>query len=283
MIKQFFITALLFSVSISGFTSNGNKESNYKYLSFGTGYSQFRMIDRKVSPLVYSSVQSPNIFTFQNEKERSIFRVSLNFEYSFISPVEYSERIFSLSQPNHDGVLNESNRSFSKSSLIQDEINAEYLRLISTDESGKFNLFLGAQLKQYFSYSETPVPMFVFSELSLNPSLLLRYRFNNSLEIQTGFSTPLVSLITQMPYANDPTDGVHNHFVSTFLMGTYLTSINRFQRINFSQSIIKKFNNRWAVGLDYNFYWLHYGNVNDINAYDNSVTIKIMISLNSKK
>jgi hypothetical protein len=283
MNRNFFLAILLFCFSITVLAGNDFTEKRYTYLSLGTGYSQFRMIDRKVSPLIYSSGQSPNLLSFTNITEDAIFRTDLNFEYSFISPSVFKERNFLASSPNHNGQLIEGALAFSKSSLIQDELTIEYLRLINTNETGNLKLYFGGQLKQYFSYSSTQAPVFVFSEISINPAMLLRYRFSDTFEAQSGLSAPLVSLITQMPYSNDPTDGNHNYFISTFLMGSDFTSLNRFQRINFHQSLQKRLNHRWAVALDYDFYWFHYRNDCDINAYDNSVTVKLLISLNSKK
>lgn len=283
MRRKYLTATLLFFCFFSAFAGNDSGEKKLSYLAIGTGYSQFSMIDRKVSPLVYGSAQSPNCLSFYQSSERSIFRADIDFIYSYLSPKDFSERSFVNIYPNHNGTLRELAASFTKSSLIQDEITIEYLRLLKKNENGKMDLFLGGRFNQYFSYSSTPAPVFVFSELSLNPSLLLRYRFNETFESQTGLSVPLLSLITQMPYSNDPTDGEHNYFVSSFLMGSHLASLNRFQRVNFQQSLIKKFNHRWAVALDYNFYWFHYRNESDINAYSNSITAKVLISLNSKK
>jgi hypothetical protein len=283
MKRTFLLAALLFCCSVAIFAGNGGESKKLSYISIGTGYSQFNMIDRKVSPLVYRSEQSPNCLSFYQQSERSIFRADVDFIYSYVSPKDFSERSFINIFPNHNGTLREQAVSFTKSSLIQDEISIEYLRLLKKNENGKMNLFFGGRFNQYFSYASTEAPVFVFSELSLNPSLLLRYRFSETFESQSGLSVPLLSLITQMPYSNDPTDGEHNYFVSSFLMGSHLASLNRFQRVNFQQSLIKRFNHRWAVALDYNFYWFHYRNESDINAYNNSITAKVVISLNSKK
>lgn len=283
MRRKIITITLLFFCSVAAFAGSGSGEKKLSYLAIGTGYSQFNMIDRKVSPLVYGSAQSPNCLSFYQSSERSIFRADIDFIYSYLSPKDFSERSFINVGPNHNGTLREQAVTFSKSSLIQDEVTIEYLRLLKKNENGKMNLFLGGRFNQYLSYASTPAPVFVFNELSLNPSLLLRYRFSETFESQTGLSVPLLSLITQMPYSNDPTDGEHNYFVSTFLMGSHLASLNRFQRVNFQQSLIKKFNHRWAVALDYNFYWFHYRNESDINAYNNSITAKVLISLNSKK
>jgi len=283
MKRKFLSVILLFCCSVSVFAGSGGKDKKISYIAIGTGYSQFNMIDRKVSPLVYSSTQSPNCLSFYHSSERSIFRADIDFVLSYVSPKDFSERSFINVGPNHNGTLKEQAVTFGKSLLIQDEISIEYLRLIKKNENGKMNLLFGGRFNQYFSYASTEAPVFVFSELSLNPSLLLRYRFSETFESQTGLSVPLLSLITQMPYSNDPTDGEHNYFVSSFLMGSHLASLNRFQRVNFQQSLIKRFNHRWAVALDYNFYWFHYRNQSDINAYDNSITAKVLISLNSKK
>jgi hypothetical protein len=283
MKRKFLTATLLLCCSIAIFAGSGGEDKKLSYIAIGTGYSQFNMIDRKVSPLVYSSTQSPNCLSFYHSSERSIFRADIDFVLSYVSPKDFSERSFINVGPNHNGTLKEQAVTFGKSLLIQDEISIEYLRLIKKNENGKMNLLFGGRFNQYFSYASTEAPVFVFSELSLNPSLLLRYRFSETFESQTGLSVPLLSLITQMPYSNDPTDGEHNYFVSSFLMGSHLASLNRFQRVNFQQSLIKRFNHRWAVALDYNFYWFHYRNQSDINAYDNSITAKVLISLNSKK
>ncbi len=283
MKRKVLTATLLLCCSIAIFAGSGGEDKKLSYIAIGTGYSQFNMIDRKVSPLVYSSTQSPNCLSFYHSSERSIFRADIDFVLSYVSPKDFSERSFINVGPNHNGTLKEQAVTFGKSLLIQDEISIEYLRLIKKNENGKMNLLFGGRFNQYFSYASTEAPVFVFSELSLNPSLLLRYRFSETFESQTGLSVPLLSLITQMPYSNDPTDGEHNYFVSSFLMGSHLASLNRFQRVNFQQSLIKRFNHRWAVALDYNFYWFHYRNQSDINAYDNSITAKVLISLNSKK
>ena len=283
MKRKFLTATLLLCCSIAIFAGSGGEDKKLSYIAIGTGYSQFNMIDRKVSPLVYSSTQSPNCLSFYHSSERSIFRADIDFVLSYVSPKDFGERSFINVGPNHNGTLKEQAVTFGKSLLIQDEISIEYLRLIKKNENGKMNLLFGGRFNQYFSYASTEAPVFVFSELSLNPSLLLRYRFSETFESQTGLSVPLLSLITQMPYSNDPTDGEHNYFVSSFLMGSHLASLNRFQRVNFQQSLIKRFNHRWAVALDYNFYWFHYRNQSDINAYDNSITAKVLISLNSKK
>lgn len=282
MSRRILLTALLFSLSTFVFAeNNGNITKNY--LAIGTGYSNFRILDRKVTPLIYKSDQIPINISFDHITSNSIFRTSLNFEYGLLSPSDFKERNFINTSPNHNGVIREFNVSFTGSSLFQDELNIEYLRLINTNKDCNFNLYFGGLLKQYFSYSQTSAPIFVFSEISLNPSLMLNYRFSESFESQTHISVPLASVITRMPYANDPTDGKHGYLISTFLMGSRFTYLNRFQRINFHQSFQKRLNQRLTVALDYNFYWFHYRNDSDINAFDNSANIKLVINLNSAK
>jgi len=236
-----------------------------------------------VSNLIYTSNQSPNYLSFTRISENVLFNVDLNFKYSFTSPLDFKERSFISSSPNHNGIIRMDTVTIAKSSLIQDELNVDYLYKIKTFNHANIELFLGGQLKQYFSYSSTDGPVFVFSEISLNPAFMMRYRFGGSFESQSSLSVPLASLITRMPYSNDPTDGKHNYFISSYLMGSNLTSLNRFQRVNFHQSLQKRFNDRWAVALDYDFSWFHYNRSSEINAYDNSVILKLMIGLNSKK
>jgi hypothetical protein len=281
--NRFYLIIVLFFLSFQAFSIEKGQKEQTNFLSVGTGYSQFRMIDRKVSTLPYSSSQSPNYISFLHISETSIFRAELNFEYSFVQPVNYPNREFIVSSPNHNGVLIERSLAFTKASLIQDELNIEYLRLIKRSSSGKLDFYFGGLLKQYFSYSSTQAPVLVFSELSLNPDFLCRYYLRNNFESQTSISLPLLSLITRMPYSNDPTDGKHNYFISTFRMGSELSTLNRYQRLNYRQTIQKKFSRRWSAAIDYNFYWFCNATNSAINAYDNSLVARLLFCLNSKR
>ena len=92
MKRKFLTATLLFCCSVAVFAGSGDEDKKLSYISIGTGYSQYNMIDRKVSPLVYHAGQSPNCLSFYQQSERSIFRADIDFVLSYLSPKDFSER-----------------------------------------------------------------------------------------------------------------------------------------------------------------------------------------------
>jgi len=131
------------------------------------------------------------------------------------------------------------------------------------------------QLKQFFYISFPDVPILVLSELSINPAIQLKYNFNH-LNMQSSLSVYAAGIITRLPYSNNPTDGRHNYFISTLLMGSEFMTIKDFQRINFQQAFVYRLNNKWSGGIEYDFYWYNCNKNKSIKAYDNAIAVKFI-------
>jgi hypothetical protein len=244
-----------------------------KSISLASGYSYLRMLDKQMSPLIYRAQMVPFSIGYCSKKEDRFFAVDINLIGGAIRSDLYKKREVIMNETDNEGVVQENKMVVGNLPVFQDEINLHYMRRIKTKSASGFNWFVGGVLKQYFSIS-MGLLMFVHSEFSLNPSAAVIYDLDRSRTISSSLSFPVISAITRFPYSNDPLDGKHNPFISTYVVGTCAATINKYQRINFNLMYKKQFD-KWSTGAVYSFYWMHYSENRGLRAFDNCIELKV--------
>ncbi len=276
--KKVFYIFYIFPILLLFFTLNGfsqedsiNKKNNIipinvpniNSIAVGSGYSQFKALDEKANQLIFKAQLVPVYFAYSKESEKRIFNINIDIRNGLIDNNQNNSEI----QP--------TNRSYNY--LVQDEINVEYARKINQKRKQKVDLFIGGQLKQYYSMSLADVPIYVSSELSINPMFLTNYHINETIALKSLVSISIASINTNIPYQATPTVGTQNNFFSTFFSETDYTTINHYKRINFHPSLEKKLTDRWTFSIDYIFRWSHYTHANNnLSTYDNSILVKFI-------
>jgi len=274
--KKVFYIFYLFSIFLTFFTLNGfskedtsNKQNiiipinvpDINSIAVGSGYSQFKALDEKANQLIFKAQLVPVYFAYSKESEKRIFNVNIDFRNGLID-----------NNQNNSG-FKPTKRSYNY--LVQDEINVEYARKINGKRKKKVDFFIGGQLKQYYSMSLADVPVYVSSELSINPMFLTNYHINETIALKSLISLSIASINTNIPYQTDPAIGNQNSFFSTFFSETDYTTINHYKRINFHPSLEKKITDRWTFSIDYIFSWSHFTHDNNnLSTYDNSILVK---------
>ncbi len=280
---------IITGIIIFQFGTRGNSQENNthilpdKNLAFGAGYSQLLLLDKQVSPLIYKAQFIPLFIEYTKKTNNGIMNLKLELANGFIGPKRFKERNRLIRYPDNNGVFQEYNYTMKNSYIALNEFDFEYLWKIKSPIGEKVKLYAGGQAKQFFSFSYTDVPIFVHSELSINPSFWTSYNLMG-LTCQSRLSVFAIGVITNLPYSNNPVDGKHNYVVSTFKMGSEIFSIMDYQRVNFSQYLTKKINNKLSMGLNYKFYWhsSHRHNKNS-KAYNNSISVVLSLKLQSNE
>jgi hypothetical protein len=262
--------------------SQDNKEEKMplKYLDMGVGYSQFRMLDKQASPLIYKTQLITVLVGYTKESNRGIMSVNLHVGNGFTGLKRFPEREIIYTGPDNDGVLKEEKYVFKHNYFFQDELNFSYVWKLDHLSITNIRCYAGTQLKQFFYISFPAVPILVQSELSINPAIQLNYRVKN-MDCRSLLFLYVAGIITCLPYSNDPTDGKHNYFISTVLMGSEFMTIKDFQRINFQQSFVYPLSGKWSGGINYNFYWYGCHKNKSTKAYDNAITITFIRKIHS--
>lgn len=280
----YLFTILLVLFTLSGFSQEDTiKKTTYvsplnsfDFQSFtvGSGYSQFKIFNKKANQLIYKANLVPVYFAYSKESDNRIFNVNVNVKNGLIDKKSYDQ-----SANNYTLVEELQNQYIANQTynyLVQDEINVEYARKLNRKKNQKVDIFVGGQLKQYYSMSYANAPIFVSSELSLNPMLLINYHIDETIKFKTLFSFSIASIITNLPYTSFSSEIESNSLTSKFLKATNYTTINHYKRININPSFQKQLSDRWHFGIDYIFSWSLYSHINKLSTYDNSIMIKFI-------
>jgi hypothetical protein len=260
-----------------------SQENNpVREIQFGTGYSHMRFLDKQVSPLLYYNHNAIVGFSFQKRKENRIFSAEITVCPGAIRSKEFKQRSFKYEYADIDGELNSFDMIEGNTFKFQNSIDINYLIKVNKLSNDRLNIYAGGMFKQYFYISMPFAPVFIMSELSLAPKIYLDYRLNQSVRLYSKLSSPLISVITRLPYSLDPADGKHNNFVATYYRGSDLTGLNSYQRVDFMLAAQKQINSKWAVSVEYTFNWFHYSERTGIKAYDNSIRFGLTRYLKTK-
>ena len=275
-------TLILIICSFLSLPAFSQKDSSHrvKRVNYGIGYSNFRILDKQVSPFVYASHNVPLQFGYRSKKPNTLFEVSFGTVLGLNRNSVYKYREVSIPTISNEGVVDFEVYELANAPIAQQELSVNYYRKIAGLNSNRFEVFAGGELHEQLMISFAGVPVFTFTEVSLNPSILLGYQLNQISLIRAKLSFPVLGFMFRMPYANDPVDGKHGPMLSIYTTGGELTSFHNFQRINYSLEYVKVLSDKWSIGVEYGFYWMRYTKGKGFRAFDNSLMISFYKALN---
>jgi hypothetical protein len=269
----FFILIIVQSVFAQLPDSLANdRKASFKLI---TGYSNLRMLDLQVSPLLYRADIVPLGIGYQALSDNCFWGVDAELLpfLALFRNVRHNQRDFIFSVINEDGVSEDVTSTLKYSSIFQQNINFWYQTRILRAKSSKNKIYLGGEFRHYFNLSFTPSAVFFMNELSLNPSITFIREIGENSSIYSGFSFPLTGLMVRLPYANDPADGEHGNFGATYAMGSNFFTPISFQRINFAFGYKTRLSKKWDIDFAYKFSWYNYPENRGITAYENKISI----------
>jgi hypothetical protein len=257
------------------------KQRNF---SITTGYSQLRMLDKQVSPLMYRGDIVPLEIGYCVQSNKTYYGINAYLIplFGVIKNVRHNELVYNQTLPNDEGVIG--NKSFKNnySAIFQEDISIWYQRKLRTNSTKKLDIYIGGEFKHYLNLSFTPSAVFMMHELSLNPKITFFKNLNKTSNFTSSFSFPLTGIMVRLPYANDPADGKHGNFLSTYIMGSEFFTPLSYQRVNFDFCYKKQFSEKWSIALSYRFDWFHYSEKRGITAYENKILVSFIKKLKSK-
>jgi len=253
-------------------SSANNRKAIFKLF---TGYSNLRMLDLQVSPLLYRADIVPIGIGYQALSDNCFWGVDaelLPFA-GLLRSVRHDQRDFTFTEINENGETEDVTSTLKYSSIIQQNINFWYQTRILRSKPSKNKFYLGGEFRHYLNLSFTPSAIFFMNELSLNPSITFIREIGENSSIYTGFSIPLIGLVVRLPYANDPADGENGTFAATYAMGSNFFTPLSFQRINFAFGYKTHLSKKWDIDFAYKFSWYNYPENRGITAYENKISI----------
>lgn len=276
-----FVTLIILHLLISAILEAGDSAYVNKSMVYSIGYSNFRILDRQASPLIYSSASIPVEIGFQKYTDKSIFSINLILVPGLMHTKRFKTREVIYSEMDNDG--NESDVTVNLKNLPIGlfEINSEYFVKTGSYFNKKILWYTGGQLQEYMVYSISLAPLY-FNQLSLNPKTYIQYRVNDKSLFSSTLSFLLFSLITRMPYSRDPYTDKGSYFISFFEQGTEFETLNHYQRLDFTLTAQTRLSKHWWGGLAYQFCWYHHSEKMGLKAYSNSIQIQFTRTFTSK-
>ncbi len=226
------------------------------YLNAGPGLSYYKVRDEGMSPLLYkgsAGLVNLGIYDIRN-KGRHI--VNANFLFGKIKPSIYPD----LSQ--------------SYANLMRIDIDYSYQRIIKSWNSGKTTLFAGGNwqtfqaVKKQVVYSNNAFNNTFVT--SLAPSVMILQKItgekrNYLLTLQV--SIPIFALIQRPSYAFSLADRAYennNNYFRNFIRSLKPATINHYQRINSSLTLLYMLKNGNAIKFGYNWNLYNYSPQNQV-------------------
>ena len=286
--KIIFLNVLLSILvcSISNIAFSQNDSIIKKKIIYSIGYSHSRTLDKQNSPLLYKgNLLELGVGYEKLKKKKTIFNILLNIHGGIAKPKNIGKR-----EVNNNYYDKNSDYHHEIVPLIHPEfhisLSTDYLLGVRSISNENFNLYAGAQLRDFFyiNYLATwgfDMPS-VLNEFTLNPKLRIEY---NSKKIETAYmslSFPVVGLITRLPYSNVPSIDKHGPFIATFESGTQWSSLLKYKKFDFELGIQKNLNEKWDVLFSYHFFWFEYPEAFSIKSYNNNIEINFIRNLKGK-
>jgi hypothetical protein len=249
-----------------------------------TGYSQLRMLDKQVSPLLYRADIVPLGIGYQVLSDNKILGIHAELIpfIGLVSSIRHEELNYNISSVNNEGELEMKELKLKHASFFQQEIGIWYQRRIQNTQLFKSKVYVGGEFKHYLHLSLNPFARLVMNEIGINPKLTMIRSINERSSCTVSFSFPLAGIMVRLPYANNPADGKHGNFAATYLMGSDFFTPLSYQRMNLAFGYSTKLSKKWDVGFIYKFDWFRYSKNRGISAYENQIAVTFNKNLRNK-
>ena len=282
-------TSLLFMAffmvkGLSAQNADSSIISRQRYFMLTTGYSQLRMLDKQVSPLIYRADIVPLGIGYYVLSEKKIWGIHTELIpfIGLVSSIRHDELNYNIPSVNNEGELENEKLKLKHASFFQQEICVWYQRRIQNAQIFRSKFYVGCEFKHYLHLSLHPVARLVMNEIGINPKLTIIRDINERSSYNLSFSFPLTGIMVRLPYANDPADGKHGDFSATYLMGSEFFTPLSYQRLNFAFGYNTKLSKKWDLGIAYKFDWFHYSKKRGITAYENQILVLFTKKLKNK-
>jgi hypothetical protein len=237
------------------------------------GWQNFTVLDKHVSPLRYSTNSLfPKLGLFYNkETNRSILDVQVSASKGTIHPSRFGERRYKAVWSAKDSFQYSLGSKF-----IHANIEASYLRNVSSLSTDKFNYWVGGTLKEAAYYGdEVASSDWLLNVADLAPSFQIGYLPLNNHKLTIRVDLSVLGVITRPIYALFPKSNKDKNLPSYFKQGTQLASLDKFQKVNFQVGYQYQVGRHFAAGVLYRLKWLHYSLPADVRAVDKQFDIKL--------
>ena len=248
-----------------------------KQIGLSAGMENFKFLDKHFSPLVYNTkIVFPAVTLFyNNQNNRRQFTIRLSGASGTINPSRFGER-------NYSGHLNNGEllQYDLASPFITINIGADYLRNIKLVKNNLFSSMLGVSLNESAYYGDEIADTYWLLNIAdLAPALKVNYTLSSKQQLGAGINVSMLGIVTRPVYALFAKSADDKNVAAYFKQGSHLTTVDKFQKINFHIFYQYQVSRKMAAGIQYHLQWFHYALPKDISAVDSKLDLTFSITL----
>jgi hypothetical protein len=273
MIKNIILISLFLAYSL--ISSGQDHDRVVKNLwVIESGYQNFRILDRNVSPLIYVANNGMLSCLYQKTKTKTIMDIGGSVSIGSNQSKRFGRRTAIVYDPydindHRDSSVYTVNPGLS---FIQASLFYSYYGKLNTNKS---KMYVGGIIQDNFYYGALGADTWFFNQFSIMPSYRIEYSYKHKSRFETEFSIPVCSYLLRLPYTNDPSLPENSYFKAYLKTGSFISTINKFQQVNLRFSYHYSLEKGGQIGLSYYFMWMNDKNMPERNlkAYSNSILI----------
>lgn len=231
------------------------RQSDFR-VGIGTGYS--RTIDLQYSANVFETI-IPNLsLGFTRRGAKGVLNTDLDAGMGSMRSAGRSNQTIYITDTDFYGNDNVEVHTLAyKQMRLQFELG--YLHDVAAF-SNTLKITLGGALVENFTYTPGIIYPGTINYASLNAKTGVDWRLSNGKHLNFGFSFPVLSLVTRMPYHNSPVFPDKTNLQAFFTGNNTWASVNQFQNANLSAKYEWYTGKRISMDVKLLMSWLHYNN-----------------------
>jgi hypothetical protein len=265
------ITPLIVIISFTSFSIAQDKDNLSRDWKIGIGYQNARILDRNVSPLIYSSNNGYLSTTYFRNKENKKWNIGLNISAGSSQSKRHGRRTAVILDAHPivgqaDFTLYEINPG-----LSYIDVELFYSMLWQVKDNNP--LYAGFELSERLFYGGLGADTWFFNQVSIMPSVQKTIYNKQPYRVDIRGSIPLFSYLLRQPYTLDPSLPEESYLKAYLKSGSSFATLNEFQQFNLKADFTYQLKNGKRVGMSWLFMWMNYNNIHNGNmrSYSNSI------------
>ncbi|MEO6284346.1 MAG: hypothetical protein ABIN80_04155 [Dyadobacter sp.] len=223
----------------------------------GVGADYIKTADLMYSPNMFKSIRTNVQLGYSHKSTRGIFSSDLHVFLGALKTNSGSNIVIYAKESDIHGVESIEHLDL-PISQIGFNLRLGYLHEVQQLRSSSKALYLGGSLEESLTYVPAFLSIGTINYASLNAKARFDYFLKNGKPVIFELATPLVSVVTRLPYHQSlgrPDESV----LQTYFKGNNkVETLNHFQNTRFSVKYPVWVRKRIALDITYAVYWMHY-------------------------
>ena len=268
--KHKFLFFLLLAASVTLKAQQTN--NRYHRLGLLAGVQQTQLLDQQFSPLIYRANEWSGLLYYDAGRNRSACHAAFGISHGALFPPAFADRkIYNTTEDINGTISTDSFLVHGTTLTAVMQFGYEYAFV----QWNKWSLSAGASLREQLMYPSTFTNAGTMNAASLLASATIKYKAGENNTLSAAIAIPVAGFNSRFPYSGTVSLPNETLLKAFFEGGTEFVSLDQYQQINVTMNYRHKLSERWALGAQYDFMWLHYAVPVSLKSFANRFAVTL--------